>query len=158
MSNWRLIKAETLNYESIQKNENDLNGIFFEKQNELKFYRIKVKNLMEKINQVNYLIWDYYWIKPFFKLVFVSSEFNFQMGEFEHIKETKHENWLTDSLIFNEEESLSLTDMTKIMDNGILLYRATRDGFTAKSFHSKCDDIPNTVTIIKNNFNYGFGG
>ena len=52
----RLIKAETLNYESIQKNENDLNGIFFEKQNELKFYRIKVKNLMEKINQVNYLI------------------------------------------------------------------------------------------------------
>ena len=80
------------------------------------------------------------------------------MGEFGHIKETKHENWLTDSLVFNEEESLSLTDMTKTMDNGILLYRATRDGFTAKSFHSKCDDIPNTVTIIKNNFNYGFGG
>jgi hypothetical protein len=30
-----------------------------------------------------------------------------------------------------------------------LIYRASRDGFAASSFHSKCDDISNTVTIIK---------
>jgi hypothetical protein len=30
-----------------------------------------------------------------------------------------------------------------------LLYRASRDGFSANDFHSKCDDIPNTLTIIK---------
>ena len=41
---------------------------------------------------------------------------------------------------------------------GILLYRATRDGFGAKDFHSKCDGKAKTITIIKNNLNYVFGG
>ena len=39
-----------------------------------------------------------------------------------------------------------------------LLYRATRDGFTQSAFHSKCDGKANTVTIVKNNLNYVFGG
>ncbi len=39
-----------------------------------------------------------------------------------------------------------------------LLYRATRDGFTGQAFHSKCDGKGNTITIIKNNLNYVFGG
>jgi hypothetical protein len=30
-----------------------------------------------------------------------------------------------------------------------LIYRASRDSFAASSFHSKCDNISNTVTIIK---------
>ncbi len=47
--------------------------------------------------------------------------------------------------------------MTKSSD-GILLYRATRDGFTGQAFHSKCDGKGNTITIIKNNLNYVFGG
>ncbi len=47
--------------------------------------------------------------------------------------------------------------MTK-SSNGILLYRATRDGFTGKAFHSKCDNQGNTITIIKNNLNCVFGG
>jgi hypothetical protein len=34
--------------------------------------------------------------------------------------------------------------------NRIVLYRATRDGFTAKELkNEKCDGIENTVTIIK---------
>lgn len=47
--------------------------------------------------------------------------------------------------------------MTKAK-NGKLLYRASRDGFTGKVFHSKCDNKANTITIIKNNLNYVFGG
>ncbi len=47
--------------------------------------------------------------------------------------------------------------MTK-SSNGILLYRATRDGFDSQAFHSKCDGKRNTITIIKNNLNYVFGG
>ncbi len=47
--------------------------------------------------------------------------------------------------------------MTK-SSKGNLLYRATRDGFTGKAFHSKCDGKGNTITIIKNNLNYVFGG
>ncbi len=42
--------------------------------------------------------------------------------------------------------------------NGVLLYRATTDGFDSKVFHMKCDGKANTITIIKNNFNYVFGG
>jgi hypothetical protein len=30
-----------------------------------------------------------------------------------------------------------------------LLYRGTRDGFGADVFHSKCDDHPNTLTLLK---------
>ncbi len=41
---------------------------------------------------------------------------------------------------------------------GILLYRATRDGFTSQAFHSKCDGKGNTITIIKSHLNYVFGG
>jgi hypothetical protein len=55
------------------------------------------------------------------------------------------------------EESVSLIEMTK-SSNRILLYRATRDGFTSQAFHSKCDGKGNTITIIKNNLNYVFGG
>jgi hypothetical protein len=35
---------------------------------------------------------------------------------------------------------------------------ATRDGFTAEAFHLKCDGKENTITIIKNNLNFVFGG
>jgi hypothetical protein len=40
----------------------------------------------------------------------------------------------------------------------LLIYKATRDGFGASSFHSKCDGKANTVTIIKSNYNNVFGG
>jgi BTB/POZ domain-containing protein KCTD9 len=39
-----------------------------------------------------------------------------------------------------------------------LVYRATTDGFTSDAFHSKCDNKPNLVSIIRNNLNYVFGG
>jgi len=55
------------------------------------------------------------------------------------------------------EESYYLFEMTK-SKKGILLYRATRDGFTGQAFHSKCDGKVNTITIIKSHLNYVFGG
>ncbi len=64
---------------------------------------------------------------------------------------------MNDSLILTNEESVSLVEMTKSSD-GILLYRATRDGFSSQAFHSKCDGKENTITIIKNNLNNVFGG
>ena len=30
-----------------------------------------------------------------------------------------------------------------------LIYRATKDGFTATAFYNKCDKIPNVIVIIK---------
>jgi hypothetical protein len=39
-----------------------------------------------------------------------------------------------------------------------LQYRATRDGFSAKDFHSECDGIANTLTVIKSEHDNIFGG
>lgn len=39
-----------------------------------------------------------------------------------------------------------------------LIYRASRDGFQASSFHIKANGISNTVTFIKSTSNYVFGG
>jgi hypothetical protein len=39
-----------------------------------------------------------------------------------------------------------------------LQYRATRDGFTSQNFHSKCDGIANTLTVIKSEQGNIFGG
>ena len=43
---------------------------------------------------------------------------------------------------------------------GVLLYRASRDGFTPEVFHRNCDGKKNTVTIITSNVEdgYVFGG
>ena len=38
-----------------------------------------------------------------------------------------------------------------------LLYRASRDGFAAASFHAKCDNQPNTLTVIRTTRGYIFG-
>jgi hypothetical protein len=39
-----------------------------------------------------------------------------------------------------------------------LLYRGTRDGFSASNFHAKCDQQSNTLTIILTTEGYIFGG
>jgi hypothetical protein len=39
-----------------------------------------------------------------------------------------------------------------------LKYRASRDGFKASDFHSKCDGIPNPLTVIKTTSGNIFGG
>ena len=38
------------------------------------------------------------------------------------------------------------------------LYQATTDGESAVNFHEKCDNIPNTLVVIKSNENRRFGG
>ena len=66
--------------------------------------------------------------------------------------------WLNSSTILSSTELNSLYSMVPFATTGVLLYKATRDGFSAKAFHDRCDNIPNTVTIIKNNLNFIFGG
>ena len=39
-----------------------------------------------------------------------------------------------------------------------LLYKATRDGFGAYDFHSRCDHKGATLTIYESNYGYVFGG
>ena len=76
----------------------------------------------------------------------------YQFGEIRDLK-----CWLNDSLILTHRECRSLKEMTKVSREN-LLFRATRDGFTAQAFHTRCDGKRNTITIIKNNLNHVFGG
>jgi hypothetical protein len=62
------------------------------------------------------------------------------------------------SLILTQNNRISLTLMLNNLTEARLIYRASRDGFEASSFHSKCDNISNTVTIIKTTSNSVFGG
>ena len=39
-----------------------------------------------------------------------------------------------------------------------ILYKSSIDGGEPINFHEKCDDIPNTLTLIKSNENKRFGG
>jgi hypothetical protein len=55
------------------------------------------------------------------------------------------------SQILIGEQSSKLINLCEFSTNDkwSLLYRGTRDGFGAKDFHSKCDDHPNTLTLVK---------
>lgn len=55
------------------------------------------------------------------------------------------------------EEVLELCNLNT-NNNFKLLYRASRDGFGAQDFHSKCDDYARTLTIIKTSDLHVFGG
>jgi hypothetical protein len=43
-------------------------------------------------------------------------------------------------------------------DKWKLLYRGSDHGFSAFNFHAKCDNTPNTLTIIKSKMGHVFGG
>jgi hypothetical protein len=46
----------------------------------------------------------------------------------------------------------------KINQRWELIYKASRDGFDANAFHTRCDNKGPTMTIIQSNNNYLFGG
>jgi hypothetical protein len=73
---------------------------------------------------------------------------------------------LKQQITLNPSNILSLSDM-KIISNWIepnkflkysLLYRATRDGDESSTFHNLCDNKGATLTIIKTNSGFIFGG
>ena len=67
-----------------------------------------------------------------------------------------------ESILIKEWLSQNLDELLKKKDlNGrkwSLLYRGSRDGFGASDFHSRCDNKPNTVTIVKSISGNIFGG
>ena len=74
---------------------------------------------------------------------------------------TLDENSLSNSRILSRQRMFDLVELCKFStcDNKWkLLYRASRDGFSAKEFHSKCDGHAKTLTICKtveNSFIFG---
>lgn len=66
------------------------------------------------------------------------------------------------SAILTQEQSLILIqNITTLFPNDTvysLIYQATRNGFSISDFHSKCDGIEYTLTIIRTTNSYVFGG
>ena len=64
-----------------------------------------------------------------------------------------------DSSILNDRMRKDLASVCDInFDAYKLIYRASRDGFSARAFHDKCDNRSRTITIIKSKNGNVFGG
>ena len=55
------------------------------------------------------------------------------------------------SQILNRKQANDLIRLCEFSQNSkfILIYKGSRDGFDAKDFHSKCDGVPSTLTILQ---------
>ena len=74
-------------------------------------------------------------------------------------KQAPIERMINSAILSNYKMKNDLVKLCKLSDKQFnLIYRATRDGFKAKSFHSKCDNQPKTLTIIKTTNGCIFGG
>ena len=74
---------------------------------------------------------------------------------------TKIDQMIDSLIILNRsqmKELMSLCQFIPAEQKWNLIYRASRDGFEASSFHSKCDNKPNTLVIIKSENGNVFGG
>ncbi|EFC38782.1 predicted protein [Naegleria gruberi] len=73
----------------------------------------------------------------------------YDSSSFEHINS---------KLITDKNLIRNLISLTKSKPTIELLYRATRDGFSAKNFHEKCDNKGPTLSLIKSEHGNIFGG
>ena len=62
------------------------------------------------------------------------------------------------TILNSKAASLIFTSLKLNVSQCSLLYRGSRDGFTAQTFHSRCDSKSPTLTIIKSQHNQIFGG
>jgi len=61
--------------------------------------------------------------------------------------------------MLNSKQYLKTKKIPELSGKNVqLLFRASRDGFTAQAFHSKCDGKSPTITFIKSEHGYIFGG
>lgn len=68
------------------------------------------------------------------------------------------EIFLESEILTNEEHKRVLKDwLSPLQGKWRLLFRASRDGFESETFHSNCDNLGPTVTIVKSGNNI-FGG
>ena len=98
------------------------------------------------------LSWDKYLNHPFFTKnknsnINIDSEIIKDNGEYKNILI----EWL-------ERPNSNVSNDIKTISNISLLYRGSRDGFKASDFHDRCNNKGETLTIIKSNDGYIFGG
>ena len=76
-----------------------------------------------------------------------------------HINQKANGNFNDSKILKNEnDKNTMLTLLSKKIKNTTLLYRATRDGDSAKNFHEKCDNKGPTLTLCRGRDGIIFGG
>ena len=76
-----------------------------------------------------------------------------------HINQKANGNFNDSKILKNEnDKNTMLTLLSKKIKNTTLLYRATRDGDSAKNFHEKCDNKRPTLTLCRGRDGIIFGG
>ena len=122
-----------------KKNEDYQNNII-QLSNDNKEYISKIENLKQKI---------------------LSIEKQIEQTEEEEKKENKinYKN-LNSNIIKSQERLNSLVKLLNFENkyNLKLLYQASKDGYSNKKFHEKCDNIKNTITLIEDNNKIIIGG
>jgi uncharacterized coiled-coil protein SlyX len=120
------ILLETLN-EMLQKQDKTLEGI-----------KTKVDHVVNKVNHKKSHLNSSFIFEP--NVAFVGESFGLL-----------HLNGPFNSQILTDEQSSELIKLCEFSPNDkwTLLYRGSRDGFGSDTFHSKCDDHPNTLTLVK---------
>ncbi|CAF0958556.1 unnamed protein product [Adineta steineri] len=82
-----------------------------------------------------------------------------QQKEKEEEERLRIENTFPNGTLLRLEHKVKLNEFYgNINQRWELIYKATRDGFSASAFHSRCDNKGPTISIIQSNNNYIFGG
>jgi 5-methylcytosine-specific restriction endonuclease McrA len=165
------IKEKLFQTQSFESLEKELNGIeetfrnpnlliqtireMQQKQDE------SLKNIQLKLNEMNQ-------VRDHLKATneFQSNSTSFNQNEtslFGSIKFSLYSNLslFKSEILKGEKQYFDLIELCEFCQNDkwSLLYRGTRDGFSNKAFHSKCDGHSNTLTILKaNGSGFIFGG
>jgi len=92
------------------------------------------------------------------EIIFDGTFFKFEKNNQKIV--TNKENIIDSSILFDKSQIEYLMALCEfsIDQKWNLIYRASRDGFEAANFHSKCDNKPNTLIIIKSASGNIFGG
>jgi hypothetical protein len=144
----KLMKENNILKEKIEIQYNEINNLkegikedIETLKNKLETQNIKYKEIENAINEINKVIKP---IKMENKRIIVNKAFE----ESNIIKKDEY------NLIIEAIESRIQRDIGEIK----LLYKASVDGGEPKSFHEKCDNIANTLILIRSNENKRFGG
>lgn len=109
--------------------------------------------LIHKADEQNYRLEEFIFNGNYLKFERNNNSLNSILGRLESRDKLK-------SVIITNEQMKELMKMCKfpLSQEWNLVFRATRDGFAAADFHSKCDDVNNNLTIIKSTNGNVFGG
>ncbi len=119
------------------------NGKFAPKLNNLEAKLNKISHRFDMIKKMSLLVNSH--------IISDIKESKFIEDQIQHIEE---------QIGKKEEETPGETQTRKVDEIFLfkLVYRATRDGDTAKEFHKRCDNIETNLTLIQTDKNVKFGG